>query len=76
MKGHEDLSNMKARRDALEALKNMIRNWLGDTFPDMPEATRVQMADSVDLSLLEVKKAECMNSFLELVSLGVMLFHF
>jgi hypothetical protein len=42
--------------EAIESLKKMIRSWLDDTFPEMLEADRITMAESMDVSMVERKK--------------------
>jgi hypothetical protein len=42
--------------EAIESLKKMIRSWLDDTFPEMLEADRIIMAESMDVSMVERKK--------------------
>lgn len=52
--------------DAIHALKQMIRSWLDDTFPNMPVAERIAMAERMDISLIEQKKEESMRTFYEI----------
>jgi hypothetical protein len=42
--------------EAMESLKKMIRSWLDDTFPSMPEAKRIALSDAMDVTLLEQQK--------------------
>ena len=44
----------------------MIKSWLDDTFPEMPEMKRVAMAESMDVSMVERKKEESMKTFYEI----------
>jgi hypothetical protein len=44
----------------------MIRSWLDDTFPEMPEVERASMADAMDVSMVERKKEESMKTFYEI----------
>lgn len=50
----------------MEALKSMIRSWLDETYPTMPVAERIAMAEAMDISLLEKKKEESMKTFYEI----------
>jgi hypothetical protein len=52
--------------EAIESLKKMIKSWLDDTFPEMPEQKRVAMAESMDVSMVERKKEESMKTFYEI----------
>lgn len=52
--------------EAIESLKKMLRSWLDDTFPLMPEAKRQELSDAMDVTLLEQKKVESMKTFFEI----------
>ena len=65
-RGRESFSDKKARTEAIESLKKMIKSWLDDTFPEMPEMKRVAMAESMDVSMVERKKEESMKTFYEI----------
>ena len=43
-KGREDVTDRKARRDVIEALKKMIKSWLDENHPEMSETDRSNMA--------------------------------
>jgi hypothetical protein len=62
LKGRENFSDKNARTDAMESLKKMISSWLADTFPEMPEAKRLSMAEAMDISLIEQKKEESLKA--------------
>lgn len=64
--GRENFSDQKARMEAFDSLKKMIRSWLDDTFPDMPEAERISMAEAMDVSMVERKKEESLKTFYEI----------
>ena len=64
--GRENFSDKKARMEAMESLKMMIRAWLDDFYPDMSEQERAQMANTMDISLVERKKEESMKTFFEI----------
>ena len=66
MKGRQSFSDIKARQDTTYALKDMIRSWLDEMYPKMPEAERIAMSERLDMSLIERKKAESMKTFFEL----------
>jgi hypothetical protein len=52
--------------DAMETLKTMIRSWLDETYPTMPEEQRAMMARDMDMSMIERKKEESMKTFYEI----------
>lgn len=64
--GRESFSDQKARDAAMDSLKNMIRSWLDETYPTMPETERNKMAEAMDIRLLEKKKEESMKTFYEI----------
>lgn len=64
--GRESFSDQKARDVAMDSLKNMIRSWLNETYPAMPETERNAMAEAMDIRLLEKKKEESMKTFYEI----------
>jgi hypothetical protein len=66
LQGRESFSDQRARNVAMDALKSMIRSWLDETYPTMPEAERKRMAEAMDISLLEKKKEESMKTFYEI----------
>jgi len=65
-KGRESFSDKEARMEAIESLKKMIRSWLDDTFPDMPEAKRQELSEAMDVTLIEQQKVESMKTFFEI----------
>jgi hypothetical protein len=65
-KGRESFSDNKARAEAIETLKKMIESWLDDFFPQMPKEKRVEMAQAMDMSLIEQKKEDSMKAFYEI----------
>lgn len=64
--GRASFSDQKARLEAAENLKKMIRSWLDDTYPEMKEVQRQSMADAFDITLVERKKEESMRTFYEI----------
>uniref|UniRef100_A0A7S3L1P6 Uncharacterized protein n=1 Tax=Amphora coffeiformis TaxID=265554 RepID=A0A7S3L1P6_9STRA len=66
LKGRKSFSDIKARQDTTQALKEMIRSWLDEMYPKMGEAERIAMSERLDMSLIERKKAESMKTFFEL----------
>ena len=66
LKGRGNFSDPKARADATDALKQMIKDWLDETYPAMQEAQRKAMAEAMDMSLIEKHKTESMKSVFEL----------
>jgi hypothetical protein len=65
-KGREDISDKKARLEVIAGLKEMIRSWLDDNHPEIPVAKRLEMAELMDISLIERKKAESMKTIYEI----------
>ena len=43
-KGRDDVIDRKARKDAIEILKKMIKSWLDENHPGMSESDRSNMA--------------------------------
>lgn len=64
--GRESFSDKKAREEAIESLKKMIRSWLDDTFPNMPEAERIAMSEAMDITMVEKVKEQSMRTFYEI----------
>jgi len=73
-KGRESISDRKARLETIEALKTMIRSWLDETYPNMPLSERDNIAEAMDISLIELKKTESMKTIYELNSVVRMSF--
>jgi hypothetical protein len=44
----------------------MIQSWLDDNYPNMPAAERAMRAQAMDISLIEAKKSESLNSIYEI----------
>jgi hypothetical protein len=53
VKGRMDVTDRKARIDAIESLKRMIRSWLDENFPKMPTSEKEMRAEAMDISLIE-----------------------
>jgi hypothetical protein len=66
--GRIDVNDRKARIDAIESLKRMIRSWLDETFADMPEQERIERANNMDISLVEELKEESIKHIYEINS--------
>ena len=67
-KGRESISDREARMVAIFTLKKMIRSWLDETYPNMPEEERKRRAEVMDISLLEETKEQNMKSLYEINS--------
>lgn len=65
-KGRGNFSDQKAKIETTKALKQMIKNWLDETYPKMAEAQRVALSEAMDMSLIEQKKTESMKTFFEI----------
>ena len=61
VKGKPDVTDKKARLEAITTLKNMIGSWLDETFPNMSEDKKINIADTMDISLVEQAKEECIK---------------
>lgn len=44
----------------------MIKSWLDDAHPNMSESERVEMANAMDMSLLEATKEHSIQNILEI----------
>lgn len=53
VKGRVDVTDRKARMDAIESLKRMIRAWLDENYPKMHPNDRAARAEAMDISLIE-----------------------
>jgi hypothetical protein len=52
----------------MASLKNMIRSWLDDTYPEMPVSQRESLANTMDVSLIERKKEDSIKHIYEINS--------
>lgn len=52
--------------EAIESLKKMIKSWLDDTFPDMPDVEKHRISEAMDVTLVEQQKVESMKTFFEI----------
>mmetsp|Transcript_17365 Transcript_17365/g.41675 ORF Transcript_17365/g.41675 Transcript_17365/m.41675 type:complete len:540 (+) Transcript_17365:2090-3709(+) len=66
--GRMDVTDRKARIDAIESLKRMIRSWLEESFPNMSMEERMDRAETMDISLIEEKMEESIKHIYELNS--------
>eukprot|EP00526_Cylindrotheca_closterium_P002305 CAMPEP_0113636636 /NCGR_PEP_ID=MMETSP0017_2-20120614/19132_1 /TAXON_ID=2856 /ORGANISM="Cylindrotheca closterium" /LENGTH=934 /DNA_ID=CAMNT_0000547537 /DNA_START=34 /DNA_END=2835 /DNA_ORIENTATION=+ /assembly_acc=CAM_ASM_000147 len=64
----ENISDHQARDIVVENLQKMIRAWLDEAYPDMPEQERARKAVSMDVSLIENQKEASMKTIYELNS--------
>lgn len=65
-KGRESFSDKKARAEVIAGLKEMIRSWLDENHPEMSLKERLKIAEAMDISLIEKKKAESMKTLYEI----------
>lgn len=61
-KGRTSFSDRQARMESIEVLKKMIKSWLDDSYPGMPEHERQRLANDMDVSLVENMKETYMKS--------------
>lgn len=66
--GRIDVTDRKARMDAMESLKRMIRSWLDEYFPDMALEEKTQRAQAMDISLIEEQFEKSIKSIYEINS--------
>lgn len=69
VKGRLDVTDRKARSDAIESLKRMIYSWLDEYFPKMSIEEKEMRAESMDISLIEKNmegEFDCGSWFLKL----------
>jgi hypothetical protein len=62
LKGRESFSDRKIRIEAIAVLKQMIESWLEEFYPKMPIEERRQIAEAMDMTLIENRKQESMKS--------------
>jgi hypothetical protein len=65
-KGRDSFADEAIRVEVIDVLKKMIKAWLDENCPNMPERQRQAMAEAMDVSLIERKKEECMKTFYEI----------
>eukprot|EP00804_Cyclotella_cryptica_P000558 CCRYP_009961-RA/>CCRYP_009961-RA protein AED:0.09 eAED:0.09 QI:373/0.6/0.63/1/0.6/0.63/11/2826/1054 len=53
VKGRLDVTDRKARTDAIESLKRMIRSWLDENFPKMSVEEKDMRAESMDIKSIK-----------------------
>lgn len=66
--GEISAADEKARLQAIESLKKMLQDWVDQTFPNMSSSERRQIAESMDMSLIEKKKEESVKNALYEIS--------
>lgn len=62
----ENMSDKKARVEVIAGLKAMILSWLDENHPEISIPDRAHMAEIMDITLIEQKKAESMKNIFEL----------
>ena len=67
-KGTDNISDHEARDAAIESLQKMIRSWLDEMYPNMPESERAERAKAMDVTLIESQKEASMKTIYELNS--------
>lgn len=67
-KGTESISDRAARDTAIITLKQMILSWLDENYPEMSESQKWDVADKMDISLIEAMKERNMKTIYELNS--------
>ena len=60
-KGRPDITDRKARLEAIETLRSMLGSWLDDTFPDMANDEKIDLANEMNISLVEKAKEEAIK---------------
>lgn len=65
-RGREDVTDKKARENTIDILKKMIRSWLDELYPDMPQSERIARSKSMDMSLIEDTKEYSIKNIFEI----------
>jgi ATP synthase regulation protein NCA2. len=65
-KGRKDVTDRKARDEVILVLRKMIKSWLDEVHPDMPENERVDKAQNMDMSLIENTKEDSIKNIFEI----------
>jgi hypothetical protein len=65
-KGRNDVTDRKARDEVISVLRKMIKSWLDEVHPDMPESERIDKALNMDMSLIENTKEESVKNVFEI----------
>jgi hypothetical protein len=68
-KGREDVTDRKARENVISILQKMIKSWLDEDYPEMPESERIEKATSMDMTLIESTKEYSVKNILEINSI-------
>ena len=61
-----DVADHKAREGVIDILQKMIKSWLDEEFPNMPERERIDKATRMDMSLIESQKEYSIKNILEI----------
>lgn len=64
--GREDVTDRKARADVISILQKMIKTWLDEMHPEMPESERAAKATRMDMTLIETEKENSIKNILEI----------
>jgi len=59
-----DIADKVARKQAIESLKIMLKDWLAQSYPKMEPKEVNQIAESMDMTLIEKKKEESVKTAL------------
>mmetsp|Transcript_6149 Transcript_6149/g.11655 ORF Transcript_6149/g.11655 Transcript_6149/m.11655 type:complete len:1002 (+) Transcript_6149:305-3310(+) len=65
-KGRKDVTDRRARDEVISVLRKMIKSWLDEVHPDMPESERIDMAINMDMSLIENTKEDSVKNIFEI----------
>jgi len=68
-KGREDVTDRKARENVISILQKMIKSWLDEDYPEMPESERIEKATNMDMALIESTKEYSVKNILEINSI-------
>ena len=68
-KGREDVTDRKARENVISMLQKMIKTWLDEVYPLMPESERIEKATNMDMTLIETTKEYSVKNILEINSI-------
>jgi len=68
-KGRADVTDRKARENVISMLQKMIKAWLDEVYPGMPDSERIEKATNMDMTLIETTKEYSVKNILEINSI-------
>uniref|UniRef100_A0A7S3QA01 Uncharacterized protein n=2 Tax=Chaetoceros debilis TaxID=122233 RepID=A0A7S3QA01_9STRA len=65
-RGREDVTDRNARLNAIAVLQRMLKSWLEEIHPDMPESEKTEKSLKMDMTLVEAAKEFSVRNILEI----------